>query len=230
VFESLFKKKKKDDTRARPLNTLDMQFRMDDRILKVVRDTFYPPPQKLESAKHLKTSTSMHGLTQPSYVKNQALVWLDTSESLTCRQENPHWSNAGEVEVVGRLVDSLKPAMLRKPDPVSVVVLSPYHHQNDLLRMRVSANLVQTTDSFQGREADVVIVSLVRTNGISVDEPLSRIGHMAAPQRANVLLSRAKKLLVIVGDFTHFASTIGTVWADIGKHVRTHGAVVPAGD
>jgi len=60
----------------------------------------------------------------------------------------------------------------------------------------------------------------VRTNGESVEQPLRRIGHLKSPARTNVLLSRAKKLLVIVGDIVHFETTTGTCWEKICGLIR----------
>lgn len=49
-------------------------------------------------------------------------------------------------------------------------------------------------DNYQGEESDIVLVSLTRSN--SVDD----IGFMASPQRVNVLLSRARNALIMIGN------------------------------
>lgn len=51
-----------------------------------------------------------------------------------------------------------------------------------------------TVDNFQGEEARVVIVSLVRSNAAGA------IGFLKAPQRVNVLLSRARDSLILLGN------------------------------
>ena len=62
---------------------------------------------------------------------------------------------------------------------------------------KVERNVVRTVDSVQGREAEVVLVSLVRNNSHSgVQEA---IGFLEEPERVNVMFSRARRLLVIVG-------------------------------
>ena len=53
---------------------------------------------------------------------------------------------------------------------------------------------VSTVDNFQGEEADIVLVSLVRSNA------KNKIGFVAAKQRVNVLLTRARDGLVLVGN------------------------------
>jgi superfamily I DNA and/or RNA helicase len=56
-----------------------------------------------------------------------------------------------------------------------------------------------TVDGFQGAEADIVVVSLVRNNGESY--PRSALGFLLDSRRMNVLLSRAKYQLIIVGAY-----------------------------
>ena len=60
-----------------------------------------------------------------------------------------------------------------------------------------------TVDEFQGSEADVVVVSLVRNNAL---QPWKSIGFLKEATRMNVLLSRARHKLVIVGSWDFFAT------------------------
>lgn len=53
-------------------------------------------------------------------------------------------------------------------------------------------------DNYQGEESDIVIGSLTRSN------ESGDIGFMAAPQRLNVLLSRARNCLVLIGNMETF--------------------------
>ncbi|RKO96759.1 hypothetical protein CXG81DRAFT_4806, partial [Caulochytrium protostelioides] len=53
---------------------------------------------------------------------------------------------------------------------------------------------IVTIDEFQGCEADVVIVSLVRSNHKKL------CGFMKVINRVNVLLSRARNAMYIIGD------------------------------
>lgn len=55
---------------------------------------------------------------------------------------------------------------------------------------------VNTIDSYQGQEKDIIILSTARTTGV---------GFLANPQRLNVALTRAKKCLIICGNFTSVA-------------------------
>ena len=65
-------------------------------------------------------------------------------------------------------------------------------------RLRIECN---TVDAFQGREADVAIYSVTRSN------PTRKLGFLKENRRLNVALSRGKHFLVLVGDI-HFAREI----------------------
>jgi superfamily I DNA and/or RNA helicase len=80
---------------------------------------------------------------------------------------------------------------------------------------------LSTVDRFQGMERNIIIVSLVRSNTIASskdqqpDKDLyeesgypvqNSLGFAESPNRLNVALSRARRLLVIVGNKEHFSS------------------------
>jgi len=61
-------------------------------------------------------------------------------------------------------------------------------------------DIVKTVDEFQGHEADITIISLVRNNVLNAD---SAWGFISEPERLNVMFSRAKHNLVIIGCSEH---------------------------
>lgn len=62
------------------------------------------------------------------------------------------------------------------------------------------ANNIYTIDSFQGREQDNVIINWVRSNYTKPDARTST-GFLRDYRRINVALSRARKRLILIGDF-----------------------------
>ncbi|KAH9170426.1 hypothetical protein EDB89DRAFT_1304023 [Lactarius sanguifluus] len=58
---------------------------------------------------------------------------------------------------------------------------------------------IGTVDTFQGQEAKIVIISLVRNSG-TFEEGRASIGFLKSPNRINVALSRAKHGLYILGN------------------------------
>ena len=72
-----------------------------------------------------------------------------------------------------------------------IVIIAPYQAQCDLLR-KMNNNLnVHTLDSFQGREADMIILCTVRT---------TTLGFWDDERRLNVGLTRAKHVLRVIGN------------------------------
>ncbi len=61
--------------------------------------------------------------------------------------------------------------------------------------------ILHTVDKIQGQEADVVILSLVRTSSTKWG---GNFGFMDNPNRLNVALTRAKYQLVIIGQLHNF--------------------------
>lgn len=89
------------------------------------------------------------------------------------------------------------------------------------------ANRIILQDNYQGEESDIVIVSLTRSN------TRHDIGFMCAPERLNVLLSRARNALIMLGNADTFKNARNgqELWQQLfnllidGKHVY-HGLPV----
>jgi len=91
----------------------------------------------------------------------------------------------------------------------SIAVISPYQEQVRLLREQLDNTpdlqpythkiSVNTIDSFQGQERDIVYISLARSNSDG------QIGFLADIRRMNVAMTRARKKLVIIGDSSTLA-------------------------
>jgi superfamily I DNA and/or RNA helicase len=59
---------------------------------------------------------------------------------------------------------------------------------------------VGTVDGFQGREKEATIVSLVRSNCDA------EVGFLSDTRRMNVAMTRARRLLIVIGDSATIAS------------------------
>jgi hypothetical protein len=213
---------------------------MHDPICQVVSRAFYPEKEADAATEDLPEGTLVtmrpedgHVITTPDWLADHTLVWLDTSGM---RQEEGYWSNRYEAGLIKALVEKMRPRPLlnARPDKAGrrgLAILTPYRRQVEVIKdvdPRL-ADAVRTVDSFQGREADVVIVSLVRDNvRASWDRPVSNIGHLADPSRVNVMLSRARDLQIIVGSFDHFAGSEVESWQLVTKAVTQFGIKLSA--
>ena len=110
--------------------------------------------------------------------------------------------NTEEVEVCAELVEKLTKDI--KIDPREIAVITPYREQVKMLREAIESRLdsdlssvlreaISTVDSFQGKERDIVIYSVVATEEGSI--------RFASNQnRINVAFTRAKERLIVVGN------------------------------
>lgn len=163
-------------------------------------------------------------------IAGRSIVWIDVpwcqSEpewaELGEQQQKLNYSNPKEATVVRDFVQRLRPVD-ENAVPEAIAILSPYTQQvfqlsNELSRIPIPRHLklvaslgasdqagsgrwTHTVDSFQGNEAAIVIVSLVRNNA---RPPGKGLGFVAEPTRTNVMLSRAEHLLVLVGSWVFF--------------------------
>jgi superfamily I DNA and/or RNA helicase len=101
-----------------------------------------------------------------------------------------------------------------KEKRVEVLVVAPYRSQVDEITRRLARTTltkldvtVMSVDAVQGREADVVLVSLTRSN------PGGVLGFLGPDywRRINVALSRARFGLTIVGDAAFIRGTNGAL-------------------
>lgn len=124
-------------------------------------------------------------------------------------------ANAEEAVFVHQYIQAFRETL----QSCTVAVISPYREQVRLLKELFSNHdqqlSVNTIDSFQGQERDMVVISMTRSNNDGL------IGFLSDIRRINVAMTRAKKKLIIVGD----SSTIGLLpfYADMLKYIESIG-------
>lgn len=208
---------------------LTTQYRMNDAISSWASKEMYSGLLKSSStvASHLLVDSPF---VKPTWITQCPLLLLDTrmpygSLSVGCEEHldpagTGSFYNEGEADIVVQHVSSLIFSGVR---PTAIAVQSPYVAQVQLLRERLDelpeADGVEiaTIDSFQGREADAVIISMVRSN------TLGAVGFLGDSRRTNVAITRARKHVAVVCD----SSTIchNTFLARLLRHIRYFGRV-----
>jgi superfamily I DNA and/or RNA helicase len=158
--------------------------------------------------------------------KDTHTIWIDTDSPELL--EATSRVNYGEVYAIRKLLKKLRKSksfqdyqsFWTNPEDKEIGLISFYGKQIELLNelqkefkdipMRIS-----TVDRFQGMERNIIIVSMVRSNRLAThpkqkpDKKLypelgfpeqTSLGFAQSPNRLNVALSRAKRLLIIVGN------------------------------
>jgi len=79
----------------------------------------------------------------------------------------------------------------------------------------------RSIDNYQGEESDIVIASLTRSNRNH------DIGFMSSPERLNVLLSRARDGLIMIGNVQTFTNARkgADLWVKLADHLKKHGNI-----
>ncbi len=158
------------------------------------------------------------------------VTWWDTS-GLSDREENFNKtslkvSNICEVRVIRKLLERIIHLSEEKSFDVSssILLITPYQAQvsqlERMLTLLPKSSLeirVSTVDAVQGREADLVVFSTVRSN------TENRVGFLDEDRRANVALSRARRGLIVVGD-AEFLSNADSPFREVISFIRLNNA------
>jgi ATP-dependent RNA/DNA helicase IGHMBP2 len=163
------------------ISLLNVQYRMKQTIADFSSNYFYD--KQLLTADYLQ--------------QKGVLYFIDTAGSGFEEKQGAGGSsleNEGEMQIVQKLLAD------NQWDETTVSFISPYAGQVALAKT-VLANTIRinTIDSFQGQENDVIIISLVRSNEDGI------IGFLNDYRRMNVAITRAKTELYVIGD----SATIG---------------------
>lgn len=127
---------------------------------------------------------------------DKKIVFVDTNDD---RREDKHFVNPGEVSIIKDILNSCQSIGIN-----SIMVITPYKQQERMLQLQLQQQDVQairigTVDKFQGQEAEVAIISMVRSN--TKQDYHEAIGFLNN-SRACVAFSRGKRKTIIVGDQT----------------------------
>ncbi len=177
---------------------LEEQYRMNEMIMGYSSSTFYDDRLKAHA------SVARHVL----FNNDNPLVFVDTAGcGFDEKTEQTSTYNPEEAAFLFRHLTQLVSALDShyKPDNFpSIAIISPYKQQIDTLKEQFQSSpalqvyehkiAINTIDSFQGQERDIVYISMTRSNADS------RIGFLSDIRRMNVAMTRARKKLVIIGD------------------------------
>ncbi|QQE74665.1 AAA family ATPase [Brevibacillus composti] len=189
LFEELFARVS-DTNRA----TLSIQYRMHPAISDLVSRLFYEDTPLLG-----EKGEDQMAISEQS---NPVLTWLNTDGQPEADEERQgtSYGNKAEVRMVSALLQQLDRQEAGTTAKKSVAVITGYAVQKNWIRNALSGLSlrhleveVDSVDAFQGREADLVIYSLVRNNREQ------KVGFLQEERRMNVTLSRAREKLFIVG-------------------------------
>lgn len=221
LFEQIVHAFENDESKQQYIKMLDVQYRMPKQIGELISKYFYdrklsnPEPSVIPNYDQEKH----HGL---NFKVETSIVFISTSnrENPSDNDDKYNRSNKCNVDTIKEILEDLNGLYkdnLQKDDPFTIGVIAGYRGQVDLLKRTIQLSNydnfisnkrsetergknkklieINTVDKFQGAERDIIIYDLVRSN-----KGQSIIGFLDDYRRINVAFSRAKRLLIIVGD------------------------------
>src|SRR5438309_734443 len=154
---------------------------------------------------------------------DRELVWVDTGAQDEYRDAQRSVANEFEVALCKDITSIIR----RRVRKAKLAVIAMYNSQVNRLQGSLKGIVppddIESVDAFEGRESDGVILSLVRSNDRAA------IGFLNDPNRVNVAISRAKKLLVIVGDSKTVIGGAPELFGPLFEHAKEDGLVAGVG-
>lgn len=193
---------------------LVQQYRCHEHIMNVFNH-FYQG--ELKMGFNGQNNEKKHGATIISNGRtiiepSEHVYFVDCKQNETHEEDSTSMFNMGEARVVAELVRKLNDFYKAHPEKerLSIGIISTYGDQAAKIKSELKARKVKhdaflepekitvsTVDDFQGDEKDIIILSMVR----NPEKPeKSNPGFILAYQRINVALSRARRLLIVVGN------------------------------
>ena len=194
---------------------LVQQYRCHEQIMNVF-NAFYQGELRLgfsgqNNQKKHNIRIVSHGRT---IIKpDQHIYFVDYKGKETHERDSTSMYNTGEAKVIAELIKKMNSFFKENGifEKLSIGVICTYGDQarkvkevlksekvkTDAFRTNPKKMIISTVDDFQGDERDIIILSMVR----NPENPArSNPGFILAYQRINVALSRARKLLIVVGN------------------------------
>ncbi|XP_046375700.2 NFX1-type zinc finger-containing protein 1-like [Haliotis rufescens] len=195
-----------------PHDTLLWQHRMRPEIADIIRPLY----KDLKDDKSVQKYDNVKGIARNVY-------FIDHQHPHEYDKESKSFKNEHEAQY---LVGLCKYLLKQGYGTEQITILTTYSAQMHCLKNRMPKSQfegvrVVAVDSYQGEENDIVLLSLVRSG----EE--TKIGFLNENNRICVALSRAKKGLYVIGNFSHI-TTYSPLLKDIATKASMKGFYGPA--
>uniref|UniRef100_A0A7N6FF99 RNA helicase n=1 Tax=Anabas testudineus TaxID=64144 RepID=A0A7N6FF99_ANATE len=194
-------------------------YRSHPAILKIPNELFYDGELQVCADEILRNSyCRWEHLPQKAYSRGDFPVIFHGVTGVDAREaSSPSFFNIAEIEVLIDYVRKLLQAQGKKGlatiSPKDIGIIAPYRKQVQKIRKALekvgkefkfkdmNKLKVGSVEEFQGQERRVIIVSTVRSspNYLEIDKQFS-LGFVKNEKRFNVAVTRAKALLIVVGN------------------------------
>jgi len=197
------------------IHTLSIQYRMNETINRFSSCEFYEC--KVETYEKIKNITikDLNIKDDEYYGGYIPVVFFDTCGKFLekTKKDSPSKYNPKKAEFVKTMVERLiKNGALEE----HIGVITPYKDHEEYMKKIIAYDIeIKSVDGFQGREKEIIILSLVRAN------EKEEIGFLKDVRRLNVAVTRPKRKLIVIAD----AKTISVnkTYENLIKYIRKNG-------
>lgn len=205
--------------------TLDTQYRMHRQIMNTVGH-FYSEEleeglkcgladEDMDNESYNARGSRYHGLTLPGFIDPQThAIWVDVDTYESQPSGSTSYVNNGELNAIRTVIKALQKAdgfqkfmdSQEKPEDKEIGIITFYGAQYGKIKEmykdgKIDKSLpcrINVVDKFQGMERNIIIISTVRSN------KEHRYGFAEDIRRINVGFSRARRLLIVIGNRQFF--------------------------
>ncbi|NXL42242.1 SDE3 helicase, partial [Podilymbus podiceps] len=192
-------------------------YRSHEAILRIPNELFYDSELKACKSDELDVR-SLYCAWEELPKKGFPIIFHGVCGEDRREAKSPSFFNTSEIEVV---VHYLKKLLQRRGkrgcpsvSPKEVGIISPYRKQVEKIRKAItsldpvlralpdiSLLKVGSVEEFQGQERRIILISTVRScSGYLQLDQTFKLGFLKNPKRLNVAITRAKALLIVVGN------------------------------
>jgi predicted DNA helicase len=192
---------------SKNLTLLDTQYRMNEELADFSNKNFYESKIKTgEKNKNISLNDFKTFQRNFKKINNKKIrkildaenysVFINTENNKEYQKEHStSYENKIEVEIIKNIIYELKKIEFPLKE---VGIITPYDNQVELLNKTFENEKeleIKSIDGFQGREKEIIIISLVRSN------EQGKIGFLKDYRRLNVAITRQKRKRIIIGNF-----------------------------
>lgn len=177
-------------------------YRSHPSILHIPNKLFYDDELLAMGGRHTTIAESWSNLPK----KNFPIIFHATKAQESRESSSPSVCNYFEIKIIMDYIDLLLNTKFdnKQIQQSNIGIVTPYALQRSKIHQKLNEKYLKnisvgTVETFQGQERDVIIISTVRTCLYQHNEKIHP-GFLANPKRFNVAITRAKALLIVIGN------------------------------
>ncbi|NWI87216.1 SDE3 helicase, partial [Pitta sordida] len=192
-------------------------YRSHETILRIPNELFYDGELKVSESNGLDVR-NLYCNWEELPKKGFPIIFHGVCGEDQREAKSPSFFNTAEIEVLVNYLKKLLQSGGKRGcptvSPKEIGIISPYRKQVEKIRQaitsvdRVLRDLpdisqlkVGSVEEFQGQERRIILISTVRSSSAYLQfDGTFRLGFLKNPKRFNVALTRAKALLIVVGN------------------------------